>query len=110
MTLIHWLSYFSGISFLGFGLGCFLSERMVLEFKRYKLSRYRTTTGFFQIIGAVGLLCSSLNFTIWSISSLGISVLMLLGFMVRLKIKDRFIQTLPSLFYMILNGYIFCSI
>jgi len=44
---------------------------------------------------------------IWSISSLGLTVLMLLGFIVRLRIKDSWIQSFPSLFYMVLNGYIF---
>ena len=107
MLEIYWLSYFSGLSFLGFGVSCFFNKKMVLEFQRYQLAQFRTTTGFFQIVGAIGLLCASLNELIWSISSLGLTILMLLGFIVRLKIKDNWIQSFPSLFYMVLNGYIF---
>jgi hypothetical protein len=80
---------------------------MVMEFERYQLELYRSTTGFFQIVGAIGLLCANQSELIWSISSLGLSILMLLGFIVRLKIKDSWIQSFPSLFYMVLNGYIF---
>ena len=72
MSQIYWLSYFSGLSFLGFGFSCFFSNKMVLEFERYQLARFRTTTGFFQIVGAIGLLCASQSGLIWSISSLGI--------------------------------------
>ena len=107
MSPIYWLSYFSGLSFLGFGVSCFFSNKMVLEFQRYHLARFRTTTGFFQIVGAIGLLCASQSDLIWSISSLGLTILMLLGFIVRLRIKDSWIQSFPSLFYMVLNGYIF---
>ena len=108
MTAIYWLSYFSGISFLGFGLSCFFSDKMVVEFERYQLARYRTTTGFFQILGAVGILSTDLiDPLIWLLSALGLSVLMLLGFMVRHYIKDNWIQSFPSFFYMVLNAYIF---
>jgi len=107
MTLIYGLSYFSGISFLGFGFSCLFSSKMVIEFERYQLSRFRTTTGFFQIIGGIGLLSAGLNPTVLSISALGLCILMLLGFVVRIKIKDSLIQSFPSFFYMVLNGYIF---
>jgi len=107
MTLIYGLSYFSGVSFLGFGLSCFFSSKMTIEYERYRLSKFRTTTGFFQIIGGIGLLSARLNSTIWSISALGLCILMLLGFVVRIKIKDSFIQSFPSFFYMVLNGYVF---
>jgi hypothetical protein len=41
------------------------------------------------------------------ISSGGLALLMLLGFGVRLKIKDGFWLTMPSLFFMLLNLYVF---
>ena len=34
-------------------------------------------------------------------------MLMLLGFCVRLKIKDGFVKSFPSFFYMALNAYLF---
>ena len=41
------------------------------------------------------------------ISSLGLALLMLAGFLVRLKLKDGILVSLPALFYMSLNAYIF---
>ncbi|MDG1264176.1 MAG: hypothetical protein P8N57_06235 [Flavobacteriaceae bacterium] len=110
MLIIHALSYFSGISFLGFGVGCFLSENMEKEFIRYGLSNYRKVTGFFQILGGLGLLNLSFSDFLWGISSFGLCVLMFLGFAVRIKIKDGLIRAFPSFFYMALNGFIFCYV
>lgn len=107
MLLVLILSYFSGVSFLGFGIGCFLSKKMEKEFIRYGLSNYRKITGFFQILGGLGLLGLSFSNKLWGISSLGLCVLMFMGFVVRIKIKDGFIRSFPSFFYMIVNGYIF---
>jgi len=107
MLVVQVLSYFSGVSFLGFGIGCFLSKNMEKEFIRYDLSDYRKITGFFQILGGLGLLGLSFSNILWGISSLGLCVLMLMGFVVRIKIKDGLIKSFPSFFYMIVNGYIF---
>ena len=64
----------------------------------------------FQLIGAFAILLTDYNLTLWNTSSLGLSVLMLLGFIVRIRLKDSFIQSFPSFFYMLLNGYIFWNI
>jgi hypothetical protein len=64
MGLIFWLSYFSGMSFLGFGLSCFLNPFIKKEFERYGLSKYRTTTGLFQLIGAFAILLTDYNLTV----------------------------------------------
>ena len=41
------------------------------------------------------------------ISSLGLTILMLMGVGVRLKIKDGLFRTLPAIFYVIVNALIF---
>ena len=104
------LSFFSGISFIFFGLACFYSSLFVDEFYRYGLSEYRTTVGFFQLMGGIGSIIGVFDKRILTISSLGLSVMMLLGVGVRLKINDTFIQTLPALTYLILNTIIFIDI
>ena len=104
------LSFFSGISFILFGLACFNSSFFVNEFSRYGLSEYRTTVGFFQLLGGIGSIIGIFNKRILTISSLGLSVMMLLGVGVRLKINDTFIQTLPALIYLMLNTIIFIHI
>ena len=46
------------------------------------------------------------TFTGERMSFLGLFLLILLGFGVRLRIKDSFLQSLPSFSYAVLNGYI----
>ena len=79
------------------------------EFKRFGLEKVGLTTVILQIIGAMGLLVGlKFNF-ILVISSLGLAILMLAGVIVRIKLKDSFWISLPALFYMVLNTYIFWS-
>jgi len=100
------LSFFSGISFIFFGLACFYNSLFVNEFYRYGLSEYRTIIGFFQLLGGIGSIIGVFDKRILIISSLGLSVMMLLGVGVRIKINDTFIQTLPALTYFIVNAII----
>tara|TARA_R110002050_G_scaffold26706_1_gene70091 strand:- start:1666 stop:2049 length:384 start_codon:yes stop_codon:yes gene_type:complete len=98
---------FSGISFLFFGVSCLYSNFMVLEFKRYDLDKFRVLVGILQLLGSVGLFIG-LFFENWAIlASLGLAILMAFGFMVRIKIKDSFLLSFPSLFYTILNMILF---
>ena len=79
------------------------------EFNRYGLARFRVLVGSLQLIGAVGLLLG-LKWTGWLVvASGGLGVLMLLGFIVRLKIHDGLWLSLPSLSYIALCFYIFRS-
>lgn len=79
---------------------------MKKEFKRYGLSNFQTLTGSLEILGALGLLIGLKYKLVLMISSTGLSLLMLLGFGVRIKIKDSFVQSFPAFFYMFLNFYI----
>ncbi|MGB1971731.1 MAG: DoxX family protein [Flavobacteriaceae bacterium] len=100
------LTLFSGISFLFFGISCLISERLKEEFIRYGLPHFRILTGTLQLLGALGLFIGFLLPVLQWLSSAGLALLMLLGFAVRLKIKDRFIQSFPALFYCLLNAYL----
>ena len=104
------LSFFSGISFIFFGLACFYSSVFINEFYRYGLSEYRTIIGFFQLLGGIGSIVGVFDKRILIISSLGLSVMMLLGVGVRIKINDTIIQTLPAIIYLIVNAIIFIDI
>ncbi|MFL1895180.1 hypothetical protein ACJRPK_05725 [Aquimarina sp. 2-A2] len=81
---------------------------MKLEFIRFGLAPYRVVTGILQIFGGLVLGISwYYNFPLLaSIAAGGLSLLMLLGFGVRLKIKDTFAQSTPALFFCILNIYL----
>ena len=62
-----------------------------------------------EILGALGLLVGLKFNLILLISSLGLSLLMLAGVLVRIKIKDTIWISLPAFFYMVLNGFVFCK-
>lgn len=106
-TLYIILVLFSGVSFIIYGCLFFLSPQMRNEFKRFGLEKFATLTGTLELLGGVGVLVGlKFNF-ILLISSGGLALLMLLGFGVRLKIKDGLWLTMPSLFFMLLNLYVF---
>ncbi|WP_178988519.1 DoxX family protein [Winogradskyella schleiferi] len=107
MDLLTVLTCFTAVAFIYFGINCFYSEFIKLEFERYGLPTFRKLTGWLQLAGAVGLLIG----LYWSpilyvLAAIGLFVLMLLGFIVRLKIKDNVIKSSPSLVFAILNLFI----
>jgi len=107
MTVLTSLVVFSTISFLFFGISCFLTNYMRKEFFRYGLSKQQRLIGALQILGAFGLSFGFVYLPILGIvSAIGLSLLMILGFGVRLKIKDSVVQSAPSIIYAIINAYI----
>ena len=77
------------------------------EFKRYGLTdNQRKLTGLFQLLGSAGLLSSFYISWIGIVSALGLTIMMLVAFAVRIKIKDSLAQTAPSLVFLLLNAWI----
>lgn len=107
MNFTTGLTLFSSLSFLFFGMACLYDARMKDEFIRYRLGDKRRLIGFLQLLGGLGLFCGWLLSPLLAlISALGLSLLMTLGFGVRINIKDTWLQSLPSLIYAILNAYL----
>lgn len=106
MTLLDLLLWFSAVSFLFYGIGCFTSPFMVEEFLRYGIPQFRKLTGVLQLLGALGIILGFWMDYIQILSTLGLSLLMLFGVITRIVIKDSLIKTLPALFYCLLNGYL----
>jgi hypothetical protein len=79
------------------------------EFKRFNLEKIGLLTIILQFLGATGLLIGLKYNPILILSSLGLGLLMLCGLMVRIKLKDNIWISLPALFFMILNLYIFAE-
>jgi hypothetical protein len=100
------LVWVSALSFLFFGVGCFISGYMRSEFTRYRLSGQRQLVGALQLMGAAGLLVGIEYPVIGQVAAAGLTLLMLLGVCVRIRIRDSVLQTTPALFYMLLNGYL----
>ena len=103
--MINFFCLLTVIAFLVYGLCCIFSGHMVVEFERYRLARFRMLTGYLQILGAVGLLVGFLFSPIAGlVAALGLSVQMLLGFGVRLLIRDSLLQCIPSFGFMLINA------
>ena len=78
---------------------------MVVEFKRYRLARFRKITGYLQILGATGLLIGLLTSPfVGLVAAFGLSIQMLLGFGVRLLIRDSLLQCVPAVGFMLINA------
>jgi len=109
MTPITFCVLLSGISFLGYAVAYFVGPKMKNEFKRFGLEKYGLLTIIFEILGGVGLLIGYFFNVdmLFLISALGLSILMFLGVLVRLKVKDGIFVTLPAFFFFLLNAYIF---
>ncbi len=81
---------------------------MVDEFKRFGLTnQQRLLTGILQLLGAIGLAMGPYYPFIGMTAAAGLSLLMLLGFSVRIKIKDSIRESIPSFIFMIINGLLF---
>jgi hypothetical protein len=80
------------------------------EFKRFNLEKLGLLVIVLEIFGALGLLAGLWYKPILLLSSGGLALLMFLGVAVRFNLKDSLYITIPALFYMVLNGYIFYAI
>jgi hypothetical protein len=97
----------NALAFLYYGYNCLFSEKMYAEFNRFQLSVGQLKlTGILQIMGALGVLAGLYLPLLGLMASAGLSLLMLLGFGVRLKIKDSLLLSAPSFIFMLLNGYL----
>jgi hypothetical protein len=83
---------------------------MKAEFKRFGLEKLSLFIIFLEFIGGLGQLVGLKYNFLLIMSSLGLALLMLCGTIVRLRLKDSFWISLPAIFYMALNFYIFFSV
>ena len=77
------------------------------EFKRFNLKKLGFLVIMLEILGALGLLVGIWYKPLLLVSSAGLALLMFLGVIVRFNVKDSLWITIPALFYMSLNTYIF---
>ena len=94
-------------AFLFYGLTCLLFDSMGAEFERFGLSRFRKLTGALEVAGALGLLAGYLFPPLVMAASGGLSLLMLLGVLTRVRLRDPLVSVLPALTLMLLNVYVF---
>jgi len=107
MNFLNVLIFISSLSFLGYGIAYFKSTKMKSEFKRFGLEKAGAIVAILEILGALGLMAGLMVYPILQISAGGLAILMLLGVAIRIKSKDSVWVSLPALFFMLLNAYIF---
>jgi hypothetical protein len=107
MSILTICIFVSSISFLIYGVSYFAGTNMKKEFKRFGLEKLGLLVIVLEIIGALGLLLGFYSDILLLISSGGLGLLMFLGVAVRARLKDSLWITIPALFYMFLNFYIF---
>lgn len=96
----------SSATFLTYGSLCLCSLSMQKEFKRFGLERLRTLTGLLEVLGGVGLLVGlHWPLALW-LSSGGLSLLMMAGLAVRIRLRDSLLISFPAFALMILNAFI----
>jgi len=96
------------MAFLGYGISYFTGTHMKSEFKRFQLEKLGLLVVILEILGGLGLMVGFwISKPLVAVASGGLALLMLLGLIVRLRLKDSLWISLPALFFMALNGYIF---
>ncbi len=85
------------------------SQHMVSEFSRYGLAKFRVLVGSLELAGAAGLGFGFFFEEILVVASAGLSALMFLGVLTRIRIGDSVVLALPAFVLMCTNIAILLS-
>lgn len=97
----------SALAFVGYGSACLTTRHMTVEFERFGLARFRRLVGALELMGGMGLLVGYVYRPLLLLSSAGLTLLMLLGVLTRVRIRDSVVETLPAFVLFLMNGYVF---
>jgi hypothetical protein len=106
MDFFPFLIFFNATAFIIYGLSCLFSNKMKVEFARFRLSKLqRQITGISQVLASIGIVVGFyFSPVLLALSCLGLSLQMMAGFIVRINIRDSFAQSFPAFFFMLLNA------
>ena len=93
----------SSAAFLFYGLACLFSSKLVAEFERYRLARWRVLVGGLEVAGALGLIIGWWLPPLQTAAAAGLFLLMLCGLWARWRIRDPWYATLPALVLAVIN-------
>ena len=100
--------YFSALSFLFYGVNSFYSKRLISEYERWGYNKQRIIISVLQILASFGIIIGTYFFPfLLSIVSFSLTIMMLVAVFARIKIKDSIANTIPAIFYVIINSIIF---
>lgn len=107
MTLAYQIStVLSVLLFLYYGTACLFADAMKTDFERFGLSRLRLLTGALEVLGAIGLVVGQFAPVLIVASAAGLTALMALGVMTRVRVRDPWWEALPAAILMCVNGFI----
>jgi len=96
----------SAVLFLVYGALCLFSGGMEEEFERYGLSRFRRLTGALEVLGGAGLLVGLLVPEVMIVAASGLALLMLLGVIARVRVRDPLLETVPAAVLLVANVFL----
>lgn len=99
----------SAVLFLGYGAVVLLTGGMREEFERFGLARFRLATGVLEVLGGAGLLVGLARTEVLVVASAGLALLMLLGVLTRIRVKDPVVEIVPAAALLLANGFILAS-
>ena len=73
---------------------------------RFGFSPQRKLIGLLQILGSLGLIGGYWFPPLGIAAASGLSLMMLVGVLVRIKIRDSLLKTIPAIFYSLVNAYL----
>jgi uncharacterized membrane protein YphA (DoxX/SURF4 family) len=82
------LALISGLSFLRYGVEILVRIRMKEEFMRYGIPRVRIFVGVMEMLGGVGVLLGLAFAPLGALAAAGLTLLMVFGLAVRIKLRD----------------------
>ena len=99
----------SAAAFLFYGLACLFSPKLVAEFERYRLAKFRILVGSLEVAGALGLIIGWWFPPMQTAAAAGLFALMLCGLWARWRIRDPWYAMLPAFVLAVVNLVIFLS-
>lgn len=93
----------SAAAFLFYGLACLVSSKLVAEFERYRLARFRALVGSLEVAGALGLIAGWWFAPLQTAAAAGLFALMLCGLWARWRIRDPWYAMLPAFILAVVN-------
>ena len=90
------LALISGLSFLHYGFDILFRTRLREEFVRYGMPRIRSFVGVMEVLGGAAVLLGLVFAPLGAFAAAGLTVLMILGLIVRLRMHDPTRLMLPA--------------
>ncbi len=105
MTLV--LALLSALSFTYYGVSCIAVPRIRAEYVRYGIPHLAVLSGLLQLWGAAGVVIGLVVPALGAIAAACLSVMMILGVGVRIRLRDPLDLMLPAAGLAVVNAVLF---